>query len=104
MRTVVKDFSYRGRHYTIVNDGKFFMAVEDKFLDKDGKTIKPLNYTDGLHTNHTLDGCIADTKVDLDIKHYVAEGMTTGEAYCKAFNITKADDIEAIKIMFCEEV
>ena len=58
MKTIVKDFSYRGNHYVIVNDGKYYMTVDRKYVDDNGNTIKVLTYTDGLHTNETLEGCI----------------------------------------------
>lgn len=102
MKTIVKNFNYRNRNYTIVKDNDFYMTVEDKYIDKQGRITKELHYNDGLHTNKTLDGCIEDTQRDLDIEYYKAQGMTTGEAYCKVWNITKPDDVEAIKTMFCE--
>ena len=100
MKTVVKDFTYRGRHYVIVNDGKYYMTVERTHIGEDGRLTKELHYGDGLHTNETLDGCIADTKADLDVKHYISEGMSKGEAYCKAFNITDPEQAKVIAQIF----
>ena len=100
MKTVVKSFNYRDMEYVIVYNGKYYMTVAKEFIDENGNTNKALTYVDGLHTNETLEGCIADTKADLDIKHYMSQGMSMGEAYCKVFNITDKENVEAVKACF----
>lgn len=87
MKTLVKDFSYRGEHYSIVYDGKFYMTVNHKFIGDDGRLVKELKFSDGLHPADSIDQCIEQTKNDLDMKYYTANGMTKAEAFAKIFNI-----------------
>lgn len=87
IRVITKDFQYRGEHYSIVKEGEYYMTINHKFIDADGKTTKVLNYTDGLHTASSVAECIEATKNDLDMRAYMAEGMTKAEAMTKIFNI-----------------
>lgn len=86
MKTLVKDFSYRGRHYSIVTDGKFFMTVEHKFISDDGHLTKELHFHD-LHTSKSMEELIKVTKQDLDIEYYLSIGMTKAEAFAKVMDI-----------------
>ena len=70
--TVTKDFSYRGQHYSIVFDGKFYMTVNHKFIG------------DEL------------TKNDLDMRYYESQGMSRAEAFAKVFNVP----IEIAKMVY----
>lgn len=87
MKTMVNDFSYRGEHFTIVYDGKFYMTVNHKFIDADGRITKELNFTDGLHTSNSVAQCIEQTKNDLDIKYYEAQGMSKAEAFSTVMGV-----------------
>lgn len=87
MKTMVKDFSYRGEHFSIVFDGKLYMTVNHKFIGDDGRLVKELHYTDGLHTSDSLDDCIKTTKQDLDIEHYMAGGKSKAEAFSIVYDM-----------------
>lgn len=87
MKTMVKDFYYRGQHYSIVYDGKFYMTVNHKFIGDDGRLVKQLTFSDGLHPSDSMDQCIKQTKEDLDIKYYEAQGMSKAEAFSKVMNV-----------------
>lgn len=87
MRTLVKDFFYRGEHFSIVDDGKFFMTVNHKFIGNDGRLVKQLTFADGLHPSRSVDEAIQRTKEDLDMKHYIDEGFTKAEAFAKVMNV-----------------
>lgn len=87
MKTIVNDFSYRGEHFSIVFDGKFYMTVNHKLIGADGHPIKELRFNDGLHTSRSMSDCINQTKQDLDIKHYIANGMTKAESFAKVLNL-----------------
>ena len=87
MKTMVKDFSYRGQHYSIVYDGKFYMTVNHKFIGRDGKLVKELRFNDGLHPADSIDTCINLTRQDLDIQHYESHGMSKAEAFARVMNI-----------------
>ena len=86
MKTIVQNFNYRDKNYTIVNDGTFYMTVENKFIDKQGRINKELHYHDGLHTAKTLAECIKDTQNDLDMQYHKANGMTEAEAFAEVFD------------------
>lgn len=98
MKTMVKDFSYRGQHYSIVFDGKFYMTVNHKFIGEDGRLVKQLTFSDGLHTSDSMDQCISLTKEDLDIQYYEAQGMSKAEAFSKVMNVP----LETAKIIYEE--
>lgn len=87
MKVMVNDFSYRGEHFTIVYDGKFYMTVNHKFIGADGRITKELKYNDGLHTSDSVAKCIEATKNDLDMVYYESQGMTRAEAFAKIFNL-----------------
>lgn len=97
--TVTKDFAYRGEHYTIVFDGKFYMTVNHKFIGDGGRLTKELGFTDGLHTNKSLEGCIKTVREDLDMKYYISHGMSKAEAFVKIFPEV---DIETAKMIYGE--
>lgn len=90
MNTVCKDFSYRGEHYSIVFDGKFYMTVNHKFIGDDGRLVRTLNYSDGLHPGSTIEECITHTKEDLDIQYLMSNGMSKAEAFSKVTKIPLA--------------
>ena len=96
MMTMVKDFSYRGQHYSIVYDGKFYMTINHKFIGDDGRLVKQLTYSDGLHPEYSITKCINRTKEDLDFQYYVAQGMSKAEAFSKVMNVP----LENAKMVF----
>lgn len=96
MKTLVKDFCYRGEHFSIVDDGKFIMTVNHKFIGADGRLTKQLTFADGLHTSNSIDEAIRATKEDLDIKHYINKGFTKAEAFAKVMNVP----MEVAKMIF----
>lgn len=95
-KVITRDFSYREKHYCIVFDGKYYMTVDRKFIDGNGRTNKVLTFSDGLHTSLTLQGCIDDTKRDLDMEYYIAQGMSKAEAFAKIFGL----DVELTAQLF----
>lgn len=82
---IVTTFNYRGHKYTIAHDGKFYLAIEDKYITN-GKMNTTLN---GLQMNasDTLNQCLTGIKNRLDMEHYEAQGMSKAEAFCKVFNM-----------------
>lgn len=86
MKTITKDFSYRGQHFAIVYDGKFYMTVNHKYIDGNGCLTKELHFND-LHTSNTMEQLITYTKNALDMDYYEAQGMTKAEAFAKVMNV-----------------
>ena len=81
MKIIVKDYSIRGRHFTIVrNDNGMYCAVEDKFI-KNGKTTQVL-YANNLHPGATLEDCLNYTKDAVEVDYLVEQGMSRAEAFC----------------------
>lgn len=87
MTIITNDFSYRGQHFTIVYDGKYYMSVNHKFIDRDGRLKRSLGFADGIHPADTVENCIKLCKNSLDIDYYVSQGMSRAEAVAKVFNL-----------------
>ncbi len=97
MKTITKDFCYRGQHFTIVYDGKFYMTVNHNFIDENGCLTRELTFKE-LHPDKTVSGCIEYTKIDLDIDYYLSQGMSKAEAFSIVMNVP----LEKAKVAFSE--
>ena len=87
MKTVTKDFSYRGEHFSIVFDGRFYMTVNHKLIGDDGHPVRTLNYCDGLHPADSVSECIKLTKQDLDLEYLMSIGKSRAEAFAEVLDI-----------------
>ena len=95
MLTVIKRATFRGRTFTIVHDGKFYMAIEDRYVT-DGKTNTALN---GLQTyaSESVSQCLTTMKNAVESDYLVSQGYSRAEAFCIIFNcMDKLADIERI--------
>ncbi len=86
MKTVTKDFTYRGRHFAIIKHEGHYCAIDYKFIDSSGKLTKEL-HGGQMFASKDLPQCMENIKNALDLEHYVGQGMTKGEAMCKVFNL-----------------
>lgn len=85
LNTIINDFSCRGRHFTIVHDGIYYLAIENKYITN-GRLNKKLNGLE-MSASDTLEQCVEQTKNKCDMKYYTDNGMTPGEAMVKIFGI-----------------
>ena len=95
MKIIIKNYHYRDNDYVVIYDGEFYMTIDRRFIDEHGNTTKELYYNDGLHTHETLAGCIEATKHDLDMKHYMNNGMSEAVAFCTVFDCM--EELEEVK-------
>ena len=80
---IVSEISYRGRNFTIVNKDGYYMAIEDKYIT-DGRLNRTLNGIDTF-ADKRKESCIGFLKNSVDIDHYMSEGCSKAEAFCKVF-------------------
>ena len=64
MRTITK-LIYRDRTFLIVSNAGYYMAIEDKYIDENGKTNKNLNGLE-LNVDDTLLGCKNKVKMSVE--------------------------------------
>ena len=86
MKIIVKNYSYRGRNFTIIHDQGFYMAIEDKYLDENGCT-KQILHGSQLFPAREAEDCMKLVNDRCDIDFYVASGMSKEEAFAKVFDI-----------------
>lgn len=79
-----------GRKFEIVKDKRngewWYMAIEEKYIDDDGKLNTPLNGLQ-MSASRTMEQCIELTTKRVDYEAYIAEGMSKAEAYAEAWNL-----------------
>lgn len=78
------------RKFRIVKETKngevWYMAIEDKYIDADGKLNTALN---GLQTcaNRDMKQCIEQVTQKVDFEHFKAQGMSDAEAFAETFHL-----------------
>ncbi len=82
MNVVVKKYVVRDREFTIVKHEDMYCAIENKYIDKDGRLTEKLN---GLQMNASEDlrQCLRLTKDAVDTDYYRAQGLSDAEIYSK---------------------
>lgn len=88
MTVIIKVFKYRDRNFTIVKKDNYYCAIEDKYIDENGKMKCRLNGLQ-MYASEVLDETIKRVQYSVDIDYYISQGMTKAEAFCKAFNCEK---------------
>lgn len=96
MITIVDNFRYRGRNFTICHDETHYMAVEDKYLDKNRKTICDL-YGYQVFSSTTFQGCLSYAKQSVDIDCEIKRGATKAEAFKKVLGLPDCVDLDALE-------
>lgn len=80
--TKITSFYYRGETFEIVtteSQGKtWYCAINRKDIDENGKLKKSLNGLQ-MHASETLQGCMNNTKLAIDVQIMSEQGMTTDE-------------------------
>ena len=94
MKSIVREYKYRGRSFTIIKKDGFYLAIEDKYIT-DGKMNTSLNGLQ-MRASEKLEQCIDAVNKSCDIEYYKSQGMSKAEAFAKAFNLP----IEAVEKAF----
>ena len=74
------------RRFTITKHGNHYVAIEDKYIDKDGRLNTTLTGWQ-LNAAETVDECIENTKRMVEMDSYKAQGMSDMEAFAKVFRL-----------------
>lgn len=81
----VSTLHVRDRHFVIVqNDEGYYLAVEDKYLDAEGKTTKMLTGYE-MHASKDLETCIETTTDCVEIDYIKSTGLDAEAAFAKWF-------------------
>lgn len=88
MKIMIKDFSIRGRHFTIVHsrEHNMYLAIEDKYINEDGRLNTKLNGLQ-MHAGKTMDECINYVTDMVEVEYLVSQGHTKAEAMCIYWNM-----------------
>lgn len=71
----------RGRHFIVVkNDEGFYLAIETKYIDADGRLNTALNGMQ-MHASKDLNMCLECTKDAVDIDYLKSTGLNKDEAF-----------------------
>lgn len=96
---IIKNYVVRDRHFTIVLDGGFYQAIEDKFIDENGRLTKTL-YGHQTFANEDLNMCLNNTKNMVEIDYLVAQGHSKAEAFGIVFDLIGKVDMAQLEALF----
>lgn len=83
MNTVIKRIQILGEKFVIVrNEDGWYLAINTKYIDEDGKLNKPLNGLQ-MHANKDLKQCVQTTITCVEFKALTDAGFTVEEAIKK---------------------
>lgn len=100
VQVIIKSFVIRDRHFTIVCDEDgFYQAIEDKFIDKNGKLTKTL-YGHQTMADRDLQRCLTNIKNVVEIDYLVKQGHSKAEAFGIVFDLIGKVDMATIEQLF----
>ena len=96
VKVVVRNFVVRDRKFVIVQDSNgWYEAIEDKYLDSEGKLTKRLNGFD-MHAYKDLNQTLNSVKNWVEIEYLEQEeGYTRAKAIATVFNML--DNLEELE-------
>lgn len=77
--TNITTLHYKGRTYEIGKLQGWYVAIEDKFIDENGRLTKQMNGLQ-MKANKSLERTIEEAKQEVDIDELVSQGMNQLEA------------------------
>ena len=84
--TIIKQFTTRSRHFTIIKDeNDFYCAIEDKYIT-DGKLNTTLNGFQ-MYANKDLNKCLNSVVDAVEVDHLVKSGYSKAEAFAIHWNL-----------------
>ena len=95
MHTVINHYETRGRVFTIVNDQGKFLAIDNKYLDEEGRTKVSLNGFQ-MHAADTLKDCIENANRACWMEDLMSEGFSKAEAFCTVNGMECTDQIREL--------
>ena len=97
---IIRNFTSRNRHFTIVcHEQGYFQAIEDKYIDEDGKLTKTL-YGYQTFANKDMNMTLTNLKNQIEIDYLVEQGHSKAEAFGIVFNLIGKIDMATLEQMF----
>lgn len=97
MTTIVKTLIARGRNFTIVHHQGMYCAIEDKYIDADGKVNQALNGFQ-MNASKIIEECVQRTLDRVETDYLIDAGYTKAQAFAKVNNLP----VEACEALFAE--
>jgi len=98
--TIIKSFKVRDRHFTIVLDKGFYQAIENKYIDENGRLTQTL-WGHQTFANKDLNECLKGVQNKVEMDYLIANGYTKAQAFVKVFNIdTNIVALEKVEELF----
>lgn len=97
---VIRNFSARNRNFTIVKDAQgFYQAIEDKYIDKDGRVTKTL-YGHQTFASRELNMTLQNLQNGIEFDYLVEQGHSKGEAFGIVHNLLGKIDLATLEGLF----
>jgi len=95
-RTVCKHYVVLDEDYVLLEteDGRF-VAINYKDIDENGYLKRPLNGIQ-MFMDEALEGTMELVRVHVEIQWYKREGMTTAQAFAKAWKLEYKEEMEQL--------
>lgn len=99
LETVTKAFIYRGSVHLLAYSPELreYVAINRALIGPDGHLLRQLNGMQ-MHMNPTLQETIQSVKDEVDIEHYMAQGLTKAQAICRVMQISWTEELEKILV------
>ena len=89
-KKVITRLFVRDQEFVIIYHMERYCAINTKYLDENGCTTKVLNGLD-MHARETLQECIDEVRMSVEVQHMIAQGMTVEEALRNYYNLTEKE-------------
>lgn len=89
----------RGRSFDIVLDKGYYQAVEDKYIDENGRLTRTL-YGHQTFANEDLNKCIKGVRNQVEIDYLIEQGHSKAEAFGIVFDLIGKIDMATLEGMF----
>ena len=76
---LITTYTELNRTFYIVKNEAGYWAIEDKYVDENGKLLKQFNGITGLRSD-TVSECLSRTSTQIKVDYYISEGMTAAQA------------------------
>lgn len=97
---IIRHFTERGRNFVIVQDKEgFFLAIEDKYIDENGKLTKTL-YGHQMCANRDLDECLKTLHNHIETDYLLSQGYSKAEAFGIVFDLIGKVDMKTLEGLF----
>ena len=86
LNIIIKNYVVFNTTYTIVKKDNFYCAINNNYLDENGRLKLKLNGLQ-MHVNEDLERCLDLAKAQAEIDYYIDCGLSMQEAFSKVFKI-----------------